>query len=51
VVIQDVEEGEMNWALWFTQKLQNEILTMQRKASRARNTLIGPTLTIIKNTI
>jgi hypothetical protein len=37
----------MNWALWFTQKLHNEILVVQRKASRPRNTLIGLALTII----
>jgi hypothetical protein len=33
--------------MWFAQKLQNEILAMQRKACRPVNTLIGPTLTII----
>jgi hypothetical protein len=37
----------MNQALWFTQKLHNEILAMQRKVGRLGNTLIGPTLTII----
>lgn len=37
----------MNWALWFTQKIHNEILIVQRKAGRLGNTLIAPTLTII----
>jgi hypothetical protein len=46
VVIQAVEEGEVNWALWFTQKLHNEILVVQRKACRPRNTLIEPSFTI-----
>jgi len=37
----------VNWALWFTQKLQNDILVVQRKVCRLGNTLVGPTLTII----
>ncbi len=37
----------MNWAMWFAQKLQNEILFVQRKVGRLGNTLIGPTFTIV----
>lgn len=41
------EKEEVNQVVWFSQKLQNEIIAIQCKARKIRNTLAGPTLTII----
>jgi hypothetical protein len=40
------KKDEANWAFWFSQKLQNKIITIQCKARKISNTLVGPTLTI-----
>jgi hypothetical protein len=37
----------VNWAIWFSRKLQNEIIVIQRKIRKNGNTLVEPTLTII----
>ncbi len=42
-----VEKEEVNWAIWFSQKLQNEIIVIQCKAGKIGNTLTRSTLTII----
>ncbi len=38
---------KVNWATWFSQKLQNEIIAIQCKARKNGNTLVRPILTII----
>jgi hypothetical protein len=44
-----VAEKELaNWVAWFSQKLQNELVVVQRKARKLISTLVGPTLTIIE---
>jgi len=42
-----VKKEKVNWATWFSQKLQNEIIVIQCKAGKIGNTLAEPTLTII----
>jgi hypothetical protein len=37
----------INWATWFSQTLQNELVGLQRKAGKLTNTLVRPALTII----
>jgi len=37
----------INWVAWFSQKLQNELVGLQRKAGKSTNTLVRPALTII----
>jgi hypothetical protein len=41
------EKEKVNWATWFSQKLQNEIIAIQCKARKNGNTLVRPILTII----
>jgi hypothetical protein len=41
------KKEEVNWVVWFSQKLQNEIIAIQRKVGKIGNTLTGPSLTII----
>jgi len=41
------KKEEVNWVVWFSQKLQNEIIAIQRRVGKIGNTLIGPSLTII----
>jgi len=42
-----IEKEKVNWATWFSQKLQNEIIAIQCKTRKFGNTLAEPTLTII----
>jgi hypothetical protein len=42
-----VEKELMDWATWFSLKLQNELVAIQRNIGKLINTLVGPTLTII----
>jgi len=42
-----VKKEKVNWATWFSQKLQNDIIVIQCKAGKIVNTLAEPTLTII----
>jgi hypothetical protein len=42
-----IKKEKVNWATWFSQKLQNEIIVIQCKAGKIGNTLAEPTLTII----
>jgi hypothetical protein len=37
----------VNWATWFSQKLQNETIAIQHKARKFGNTEVRPALTII----
>lgn len=41
------EKEPVNWVAWFSQKLQNELVVVQRKIKKSINTLVGPALTII----
>jgi hypothetical protein len=42
-----VEKKEVNWVIWFSQKLQNEIIAIWHRAKKIRNTLTILALTII----
>jgi hypothetical protein len=42
-----VKKEPVNWVAWFYQKLQNELVVVQRKIRKSINILVGPTLTII----
>jgi hypothetical protein len=42
-----IEKEKVNWAIWFSQKLQNEIIAIQCKTRKFGNTIAEPTLTII----
>lgn len=44
-IIQIVEKGAVNWVDWFSTRLQNEVGTIQNKARKQGNTLVGPTFT------
>lgn len=41
------EKEKVNWAFWFSQKLQNKIIAIQRKVGKIGNTLTRPALTIM----
>ncbi len=42
-----IKKEKVNWATWFSQKLQNEIIAIQCKTRKFGNTIAEPTLTII----
>jgi len=37
----------INWVEWFKVQLHKEMIVVQRKAGKAVNNLIGPTLTLV----
>jgi hypothetical protein len=41
------KKEKVNWAVWFSQKLQNDIIAIQCNARKNGTTLVGPTLTLI----
>jgi hypothetical protein len=42
-----IEKEKVNYAIWFSQKLQNEIIAIKCKTRKIGNTLAEPTLTSI----
>jgi hypothetical protein len=42
-----IEKEPMDWVAWFSLKLQNELVAVQRNVGKLINTLVEPTLTII----
>jgi hypothetical protein len=43
-----VEKEPVNWATWFSHKLQIELVATQCKVGKATSTLVEPTLTMIE---
>lgn len=47
-IISAIERGTINWAKWFTVRLHKEMIVVQRKARKVRNSLIKPTLILVE---
>jgi hypothetical protein len=46
-VISVIKKGTVNWVEWFKVQLHKEMITIQRKAKKVGNNLVGPTFTLV----